>query len=88
MSCKHHTHTHTQSLCSSSTAAANIWPSAHTKSTLQVVLPQFGVSDVGGVGERPADDELLLLLLLLTLAAAGGLQCHRRLNFPWLFAER
>ena len=53
-------------------------------STLQVVLPQFGVSDVGDVVERSAHGGLVL-----TLAAGCGLQHHSglRLSLPGPLSE-
>lgn len=46
---------------------------------MQVVLPQFGVSDVGDVVERPAQDGLVLMV-----AAGCGLRHHSglRLSLP------
>lgn len=51
---------------------------------MQVVLPQFGVSDVGDVVERSAHDGLVL-----TLAAGCGLRHHSglRLSLPGPLSE-
>lgn len=51
---------------------------------MQVVLPQFGVSDVGGVVERPAHGGLVQ-----TLAAGCGLLHHSglRLSLPGPLSE-
>lgn len=43
--------------------------------TLQVVLPQFGVSDVGDVVERPTHNGMVLML-----ASGGGLLHYSRLR--------